>query len=126
MDRKIEMWGDMYQMLLPFIHFFSVPAFHGILVNRQRLVRNYKFFADAQYFAEAFANRACSVGVVEIEHQIAWFAKFHAVSHEPLGKLMFMNSVFSPDLYNTFIVSFVISGFNRISQTGNLVFIVRN
>ena len=117
MYREIEMRSDMYKPFLPFAHFISAPAFYGVLINGKRLVGNHKLLADSEHFAESFANRTCAVGIVEIEHQIAWLAKFHAVGYETFGECVFMSSVCSPYLDYAFIMTFVVGGFHRIRET---------
>ncbi len=56
------------KFIAPDAHFLAVPALHATVVNRQRRVRNDKFFVDADGVAEAFANGACAGGRIEREH----------------------------------------------------------
>ena len=114
----------MYQLLFPFTHLFAVPALHGILVDGAAFVRYDKVFADAQHLAESLADFACSVGIVEVEHQVARFPEFHSVGCESLGKQMFLLSVGCPNFYYAFVMSLIICRFDRICQAAYLVFLI--
>ena len=100
----------MDEPLFPFAHLVAVPAAYRVLIDRLRLIGHHKILAHAEHTAESLACGTGSVGIVEVEHQVARLAEFNAVGHEPLGEPVFVCAVGSPYLDDGFVMAFEVCG----------------
>ena len=74
------------KMRLPFRHLLPFPADHGILINRQLLVRHHDILVDADDAAIALATRASPVRVVEAEEVRVRLLEQYPIRLESIGE----------------------------------------
>ena len=103
------------KIALPFAHYLALPAHHSVFVYRKCFVGNHEIFIDSGHFAETFANRACSNGIVEIKHQVARLLKCNAIGFKSFGECEGLSgAVALPYHYDALVVTFEKSSLQRV------------
>ena len=119
--REIEAVGMAEEVLEPKPIFFSFPAGHCPIINREGFIRYHLVFVNTHYLAEAFTGGAGPEGVVEIEKLGAWLGKSYPVQLKAVGK----NSGLSPfHIHDTFPFAFIKGRLRRIGDAPFVVFLL--
>ncbi len=112
------------ELLLPHLHFLSMPALYAAVIDAQGGIWNHQFFVNSDDAPESFAGRACSDGRIEREHVVVRLFKRDAVSlktgREVVGYIGWKECKAAN------AVAFVQGCFERIGQTGHRVGAVVN
>ena len=65
------------------------------------------------------------IGIVEVEHQVAWLAEFHAVGREAFREVVLVYSVAAPYLDDALVVSLVVGGLHGVGEARYLILFAR-
>ena len=123
MYRKIIAGCRLDELLFPFAHFFTFPAYDGIFINRQAFVGDNQIFVNTHYFAKSFAYRTSTDRAIEAKHQIAGFFKLNSISFEMFRKIEHLNFITRIKADDTVTFTFVKScfyGFRKTTDIGRI------
>ena len=88
-DRKIEFQRILYQLVVPFAHFFATPGCYCPFINGFTFIRNYQIFIYTDHFTVTLAALTGAIRIIEAEEIWRRFFKGHAVQFKAIAEKTF-------------------------------------
>src|SRR5262245_46053363 len=94
MNREIYFSCSLHELFSPPSKLFTFPWCNGSLIYAQSFIGNHKVAVNSQHLRKAFASRASTNWIVEIEKIGNRFFKRHSIQFEPVVKMNRLASIY--------------------------------